>query len=348
MSSAESKKLTANIKAYGCAAKISASELAQIISALPQFESEKLLTGTKNFEDAAVYKLSEELAIISTIDFFPPVLDDPFMYGKIAATNALSDVYAMGGTPLLALNVFCFPTCDYPIEVAGQIIAGGAEAVKEADCLLVGGHSIQSSDPIYGLSVIGLVHPEKVLRNDAARNNDSIVLCKPLGAGIGLLAQKGGELSESAWNALLRNLTRLNRSCLEIALKYELHAATDITGFGMIGHLHEMAQASNLSARIHASEIPVLPEIEMCAELGLVPAAAYANRNAYSSFAKFAPSVSLAMSDILYDPQTSGGLMFSLSSDQAEALVNDLKSGGWDAANVGEFVQGPAGIVEVI
>lgn len=347
MSSAQANKLTANIKAYGCAAKISAAELAQIVGSLPNFDDERLLAGTKNFEDAAVYKLSEDLAIISTIDFFPPLLDDPFMYGKIAATNALSDVYAMGGVPLLALNVFCFPTCDLPLELAQQIIAGGAEAVKEAGCLLVGGHSIQSPEPIYGLSVVGTVHPNRILTNGGAQEGDAIVLCKPLGTGISLLARKGETLSDSAWTALLASLTRLNGPCLEIAQKYKLHAATDVTGFGLLGHLHEMANASSLSAKIKSADLPLLQEVEQCAELGLVPAAAYANRQTYSKHCIFAESVPLAVSDILFDPQSSGGLMFSLPASQAESLLEELAKSGWQASKIGNFVAGPKGMVEV-
>lgn len=348
MSSAQSKKLTANIKAYGCAAKIGPAELAQIVASLPAFESENLLAATKDFEDAAVYKMSDDLAIVATIDFFPPLMDDPFMYGKIAAVNALSDVYAMGGKPLFALNVFCFPTCDYPLELAQQIIAGGAQAVKEAGCLLVGGHSIQSQEPIYGLAVTGTVHPEKVLRNSGAKVGDAILLCKPIGTGVAFLARKGGELSDAAWSGLLDSLSRLNGPCLEIARKYDLHAATDITGFGLIGHLHEMAQASGLSARVFCKQIPLLDEVEHCAEQGLVPAAAYANRNTYSTFCRIDDSVALSLSDLMFDPQTSGGLLFSLSNTEAQSALRDLQSAGWNASIIGNFVEADAGIVEVI
>lgn len=347
MSSAQSKKLTANIKAYGCAAKISPSELAQIVGSLPSFHSEKLLAGTKNFEDAAVYKMSDDLAIVATIDFFPPLLDDPFLYGKIAAVNALSDIYAMGGKPLFALNVFCFPTCDYPLEVAQQIIAGGAEAVQEAGCLLVGGHSIQAQEPIYGLAVTGLIDPSKVLLNSGAKAGDAILLCKPLGTGVAFLARKGEELSDRAWEELVQSLCRLNGPCLELVQKYELHAATDITGFGLIGHLHEMAQASGLTARVESAQLPLLTEVEQCAEQGLVPAAAYANRNTYSKFCRIADCVSLARSDLMFDPQTSGGLLFALPQNDAKAAINDLHSAAWNASIIGEFVETDPGIVEV-
>ncbi len=347
MSSAQNKKLTANIKAYGCAAKLSALELAQIVDSLPKFGSENLLCGTKNFEDAAVYKFSEDLAIVYTIDFFPPLIDDPFLYGRIAAVNALSDVYAMGGAPLLALNVFCFPTCDYPLSLAKEIIAGGASAISEAKCLLVGGHSIQASEPIYGLAVVGTVSPKRILTNDGARAGDSIVLCKPLGTGVALLSLKGEQLSEEAKNILIGSLTKLNGPCLDIALKYDIHAATDITGFGFIGHLHEMSKASELKAIVNTSNLPLLPEVLQCAEQGLVPAAAYANRKTYSSICQISSSLDLAVSDILFDPQTSGGLLFALANSEADALIADLHKADWTAAKVGEFQQGESGLIEV-
>lgn len=348
MSSAQQKKLTANIKAQGCAAKIGPLELAQIVASLPQFSSEKLICGTKNFEDAAVYKLTEELALVYTTDFFPPLIDDPYLFGRIAAVNALSDVYAMGGKPLLALNIFCFPTCDYPLDLAQAIIAGGASAVEEAGCLLVGGHSIQAPEPIYGLSVIGTVSPGKVLSNDGARANDALVLCKALGAGVALLSHKGEQLSTTAYKTMIDSLTRLNGPCLEIAAKYNLHAATDITGFGLIGHLHEMAQASGLAASIESAKLPLLPEVLQCAAQGLVPAAAYANRKSYSQFCKVDAKVDLAITDIMFDPQTSGGLLFSLPLNEAIQLSDELKGSGWEAACIGQFVQGEAGQIEVI
>lgn len=351
MSSVNNTKLTANIKAHGCAAKLSPAELAQIVKSLQQFSSEKLICGTENFEDAAVYKLSEDQAIITTIDFFPPLLDDPYLYGRIAAVNALSDVYAMGGRPLLALNVFCFPTCDYPLSVAEQIIAGGASAIAESGCLLVGGHSIQSSEPIYGLSVIGLVHPDKVLTNEGAKAGDSIVLCKAIGSGIALLAHKGALLEEASYQTLIKSLCRLNGDCLKTALSYDLHAATDITGFGLLGHLHEMSKASGLLARLNCKDIPVLPQVIESARLGLVPAAAYANRNSYSQISRVSEDLDLSYSDLLFDPQTSGGLLFALESEAARDLVNKLKAEGWDAAIIGSFVSPEkpeeAGIVEV-
>ncbi len=346
MSSA-SGKLTANIKAQGCAAKLSPLELSQILRSMPSFDSPNLLCGNKNFEDAAVYKIDDDLAIVSTIDFFPPVIDDPYLYGRIAAVNALSDIYAMGGKPLFALNVFCFPTCDYPLSIAEAIIAGGASAVKDADCLLVGGHSIQASEPIYGLAVTGAISPKKILSNDAAKSGDALILCKALGSGVALLSYKGEQLSETAFQELTASLTRLNKECLEIALKFNLHAATDITGFGLIGHVHEMAKASALKAVIESSKLPLLPEVLVCAEMGLVPAAAYANRKSYSSICSFDNNVSLAVSDIMFDPQTSGGLLLAVNAAEARSLCDSLRAADWPAEIIGNFRDGEAGTVEI-
>lgn len=350
MSSAERKKLTANIKAQGCAAKISPMELAQIVRSMPSFHHENLLCGSKNFEDAAVYKLTDDLAVVSTIDFFPPLIDDPFLYGRIAAVNALSDIYAMGAKPLIALNVFCFPTCDYPLSIAEEIISGGALAVKEASCLLAGGHSIQAPEPIYGLSVLGTVSPQRILTNSGAKAGDAIVLCKPLGTGIGLLSHKGEMLSPSAYEALIESLCKLNGPCLDLALKYDLNACTDVTGFGFIGHLHEISKASGLKAKVDSRNIPLLPEVLQCAEQGLIPAAAYANRKSYASVCKFAASVDLALSDLLFDPQTSGGLLFSLPEAQSRDLCRVLAKEGWIGAHLGNFVESNSeeiGFVEV-
>ncbi len=348
MSTAQNKKLTANIKAHGCAAKLSPLELAQIVKSLPEFSSENLICGTKNFEDAAVYKLTDELALVSTIDFFPPLIDDPFLYGRIAAVNALSDIYAMGGTPIIALNVFCFPTCDFPLSIAEEIIAGGAQAVKDASCLLAGGHSIQAPEPIYGLAVNGLVNPSKLLTNDGAKEGDVLLLCKALGTGVGLLAHKGAQLSSAAYEELVASLTRLNGPCMAMAASFDVHAATDITGFGLVGHLHEMSKASGFAARIDSKEIPLLPEVLHCAEQGLVPAAAYANRKSYGEICNINDAVELAITDLVFDPQTSGGLLFAMPEKDAGLLCRQLIEAGWPASIIGSLNNGTAGNVEVI
>lgn len=340
-------KLTASIKAAGCAAKMSPTELAEVLRALPSLSSPNLLTGMENFEDAAVYKITEDIAIIQTTDFFPPVVDDPYTFGRIAAVNALSDVYAMGGAPILALNILCFPTCDYPLSVAREILRGGADTVAEAGAVMAGGHSIQLPEPIYGLCVTGVVHPARMLTNSGARVGDVVVLSKPVGTGVGLLGLKGGQLSETQREELIRNLTTLNNRSLEIALRYQVHAATDVTGFGLIGHLHEMACASGLEFALWADSVPLLPGTQALAQQGFVPAAAYSNRRAYQPFVNNKIDVDESLADLLYDPQTAGGLLFCVDQMQAENLLQELQQLEMTSAAIGTFRSGTAGAVEI-
>jgi selenide,water dikinase len=343
-----STKLTANLKATGCAAKLSSLELKQVLRALPRVSCPQLLAGIDNFEDAAVYKITDELAIVQTIDFFPAVVDDPYLFGQISAANALSDIYAMGGTPILALNVLCFPTCDYPLKVVEEIMQGGLNKVVEAGAVLAGGHSIQSSEPIYGLAVTGTVHPAKMFTNSGAQDGDGMVLSKPLGTGIGLLGLKAGLLSDLASKELLSSLTMLNKRALDISLKFDIHAATDITGFGLIGHVHEMAKASQLTAKIFANQVPILPECIGLAEQGFVPAGSYGNRQSFEAWTSHIKDRDLALTDLLFDPQTSGGLLFSVAKKQTKALVEALKKEGLKANCVGKFTSGKPGFVEVL
>lgn len=339
--------LTDRVKAAGCAAKISASQLSDIVRALPQFTAPQLLTSIDTFEDAAVYKLSEDMALVQTIDFFPPVVDDPFTFGVIAATNALSDVYAMGATPVLALNVLSFPVCDYPLTVAQRIMEGGAQAVQAAGALLVGGHSIQATDLIYGLSVSGFVHPDHILINSGARDGDEIILCKAIGTGVGLLGVKADMLSTAASSELMRSLTQLNAGACSVAKLRRPHACTDVTGFGLIGHVHEMAKASGLQASINAESVPLLPEVRELAAQGFVPAGAYANRNSYQQAVSFSKDVDLAVADLLFDPQTSGGLLLALPPSQSDSTLSSLAEFGYTAARIGQFHKGQKGLVDV-
>lgn len=341
------QKLTAKLKATGCAAKITSGELSDMVEELSRLSCPQLLAGIDNFEDAAVYKISDDLAIIETVDFFPPPVDDPFLFGRIAASNALSDVYAMGGQPILALNVFCFPACDYSLEIGKEILRGGAHTVAESGAVLAGGHSIYSSEPIYGLAVTGIVHPARMLTNGGAKEGDILVLCKPVGTGVGLLGLKGNVLSSEALRELLDSLTALNNRSLAIILKYCVHALTDVTGFGLIGHVHEMSQASQLKAELWADKVMLLPEVLSLAEQGFVPAGAYANRKSYEKDVCIGAEVDTALTDLLFDPQTSGGLLVSVEPSQAEAVVMDLQHIGLKASAIGVFHAGQPGQVEV-
>ena len=343
-----SRKLTSNVKAGGCAAKLSSAELELILRDLPKQVCAELLTTIENFEDAAVYKLREDLAIVQTIDFFPPVVDDPYLYGQIAATNALSDVYAMGGRPIMALNVLCFPTCDYPLEVVKEILRGGAEQVALAGAVLAGGHSIQSQEPVYGLSVTGVIEPGAVITNGGAQVNDQLVLCKPIGTGVGLLAMKAGLLSQTATSSMINSMTTLSKSALEAGLPLRPSALTDVTGFGLLGHLHEMAKGSALSVRLNADRVPFLPDVLKHAAEGFVPAGAYGNRKSYEQFTTYINDVDLSVADLLFDPQTSGGLLFALDKSRSDELLARLKQAGIDGCVIGEFRQGEAGKVEVV
>ena len=334
----EQRRLTSNIKAGGCAAKLGSAELSKLLARIPSKTTPELIAGIGNFEDAAVYKISEDLAIVETIDFFPPVIDDPYLFGQIAAANALSDIYAMGGKPVLALNIVCFPTCDFEEEVLVEILRGGADQVEKAGAVIAGGHSIQLEQPVYGLAVTGLVNPKEIFTNGGAQPFDKLVLTKPIGSGVALLGMKAGMLSEGARNELIRNLTTLNSGALQAGRQYEIHALTDVTGFGLTGHLHEMAKASALKSRLNLSSVCILPEAVELAQQGLVPAGAYGNRESFNDRVKYLNKVELEWEDLLFDPQTSGGLLFSLNPDHAEQLVEDLKDLSLQASIIGEML----------
>jgi selenide,water dikinase len=286
---------------------------------LPKFESDRLLVGLDTSDDAAVYKLNEDTALIQTLDFFTPIVDDPYQFGQIAAANALSDVYAMGGTPLIALNIVAFPNC-LPVEILGEILRGGADKVMEAGALLVGGHSIEDDEPKYGLSVTGLVHPDKVLANATARPGDVLILTKPVGVGILNTCIKEELLEASLVKEAIRVMATLNRVAGELMTEVGANACTDITGFGLLGHALEMAEGSKVSIEIDAASVPVIAGALENAEMGIVPAGTYKNRDYAGDRVWIDDSISEALKDVLYDPQTSGGLLISLTPDQARIL----------------------------
>jgi len=292
-----------------------------------------LLVGVETSDDAAVYKINSDTAIIQTLDFFTPVVDDPFTFGQIAAANALSDIYAMGGSPIMALNIVCFPA-SLPIDILGEIIRGGAEKVKEAGAVVVGGHSVDDNEPKYGLSVTGLVHPDKILRNFGARNKNCLILTKPLGVGIINTAIKGGLASEDAYAAAVSTMTTLNKSAAEVLHNYSISACTDVTGFGLIGHAYEMASASGVTLHISQDKVPYIAEAKGYAEMGLIPKGAYSNKK-YLEGKYEAKNIPLWLEDILFDPQTSGGLLFSCPEREAEAIVDAHEQLGVKSAIIG-------------
>lgn len=308
--------------------------LAQVLCHLPKFSDPNLIVGFDTSDDAAVYKINDELALIQTVDIFPPVVDDPYEYGKIAAANSLSDVYAMGGIPKLAMNIFCFPE-ELAKETLQAILQGGYEKVAEAGAIVVGGHTIKDPVPKYGLSVTGFVHPGKVLVNNGVKPGDVLILTKALGTGILTTAEKGGMLSPDEYGAMIASMEQLNRYSAEIMEKEAvIHACTDVTGFGFLGHSFEMANGSGCSLYIDSAKVPALPGALDYASMGLVPANTYKNKGYLDDLVSLSSSVSEDRADLLFDPQTSGGLLISLPEKNAEGFLRRLK----EAVPVAEIV----------
>jgi len=299
-------------------------------------------------DDAGVYLLSEEVALVQTVDFFTPIVDDPFTFGQIAAVNALSDVYAMGGIPLTAMNLVAFPIKTLSPSILKEILRGGLSKIEEAGAALVGGHTIDDPEVKYGLSVTGVVHPNKVLTNAKAVPGDWLVLTKPIGTGIISTALKGGMASEDSVRQIVESMTTLNRKASQWMQALGAHACTDITGFGFIGHTLEMAMASQVGMLIQSENIPVFPDAMEYARLGLIPGGAHSNRQFFSCRVDVDPRVSSLLIDLLYDPQTSGGLLISLPSGEAERLVATLKKDeNIDSFVVGKVVEEPRGKIQI-
>lgn len=320
----------------GCTAKLGAGVLSRILEKLPRGEQDpNLLVGYDSKDDAAVYRITDELAFVQTVDFFPPMVDDPYTFGQIAAANALSDVYAMGGEVKTALNLVCFPE-NMDLNVLGEILRGGAEKVAEAGGILAGGHSIADTGVKYGLSVTGLVDPHHLYANDAGHPGDKLLLTKALGVGLLCTANRVGEAAPEHMAAAIGSMTTLNKTAAEISRRYTVHAATDVTGFSFLGHLHEM-MGGRLSCKINARAVPVLPGAEKAADDFLYTAAGQRNRNHTGPFVRF-EGVPFAMEEVLFDPQTSGGLLLAVDPSEACALEKELQSAGLPAKIVGEIV----------
>ena len=321
----------------GCTAKLGAGVLSRILEKLPRGEQDpNLLVGYDSKDDAAVYRITDELAFVQTVDFFPPMVDDPYTFGQIAAANALSDIYAMGGEVKTALHLVCFPE-SMDLNVLGEILRGGAEKVAEAGGSLAGGHSIADTGVKYGLSVTGLVDPRRMTANDTGRPGDKLLLTKALGVGLICTANRVGEAAPDQMEGAIRSMTTLNKTAAEIAHKYEVHAATDVTGFGFLGHLHEM-MGDKLSCVIDAHAVPVLPGAWEAADACLYTAAGQRNRNHTGPFVRF-ENVPFPMEEILFDPQTSGGLLLAAAPQDAAALEQELRAAGLPAAIVGEILE---------
>ena len=321
------KRLTEMTTSGGWAAKIGPEVLASVLSQLPKNENNNnLLVGLDTADDAAVYKLNDETALIQTLDFFTPMIDDPYIFGQIAAANSLSDVYAMGGKPIVAMNIVCFPSC-HDMNILAEILKGGFDKVKESGALLVGGHTVDDKEPKYGLSISGIVHPEKVLSNATARVGDKLILTKPIGVGILNTAMKENLVSKEISDKVIEVMVHLNKYAAKSFDYIKVNSVTDITGFGLLGHALEMAKASNVSIEINSKDVPILDGAIDMANMGIIPAGMYRNKEYISRDVNII-DVDTAIEDILYDPQTSGGLLISVKEELADKLVEDMKLNG--------------------
>lgn len=306
-----------------------------------------MLVGLDTSDDAAIYKMTDEIALIQTLDFFTPMVDDPYTFGQIAAANALSDVYAMGGEPTVAMNIVCFPSC-HDMNVLTEILKGGFDKVKESGCLLVGGHTVDDQEPKYGLSVSGIVHPDKVLANSGAKIGDKLILTKPIGAGIMNTAMKVDLVDDNAYKHVIDVMTHLNMYAARSFKKFDINSATDVTGFGMIGHSIEMAKASDVTLRLDSKKIPMLDQAKDFAAMGIVPEGAYKNMYYAKDDIKVNDDIEQTIMDVLHDPQTSGGLLISVDAKYADELAKDMLDNGAICAEiVGEVIEKKEKCVEI-
>ena len=333
----EKIRLTSLCQTGGCGAKIPAGRLEEIVKELPVLHDDRLLVGFDYADDAGVYKVNDELAIIQTLDFFPPVVDDPYMFGQIAAANALSDVYAMGGTVKTAMNIVAFPD-SLDAGVLGDILKGRAQKVMEAGGILCGGHSIRDNEPKYGLSVTGFVHADKILANSGAKAGDLLIFTKKLGVGIVMAAKNMDMDSEGAFDEAVASMTLLNRYACEAMSAFDVHACTDVTGFGFMGHLYEMMKASGTSALIYKDQVPVIGAAVDYADQFMITCAGQRNRRHTEAAAELI-DVAFGFQEVLFDPQTSGGLLISCEASQAPQLLEKLKEKNPVAAVVGQVTE---------
>lgn len=301
---------------------------------MPKTADPRVLVGTETADDAGVYKLNDNIALVQTVDFFTPVVDDPYTFGQIAAANALSDVYAMGGTPITALNIVGFPFCSLPGDILAQILAGGQAKAAEAGVAIIGGHTIQDKEPKYGLAVTGVVSPEAIYTNAQAQIGDYLVLTKSIGTGVVATAEKAGMATKEAMTEAIANMTMLNRQAAQVMCGVGCHSCTDITGFGLLGHTYEMAAGSEVAIELYAHAIPVITGALDFASMGLIPGGAYANRTALQEHIAWEEHIPQELQDLLYDPQTSGGLLIAVGPEKVDTLLAALRDKGLLSAAV--------------
>lgn len=326
-------KLTKLAKCAGCGAKVGAGTLARLLEGIRVHEDPNLLVGFDRSDDASVYKLSQDLALVQTVDFFPPIADDPYLFGQIAAANALSDVYAMGGEPKLCLNIMAVPK-DMSPEAVHDLLRGGYDKVYEAGALITGGHSILDDEPKYGLAVTGFVHPDRMLTNSGAKPGDALLFTKPIGIGVLTTAAKADLAPPQAMERAYTLMTTLNKAARDVMVQYRVHACTDVTGFGLLGHGLEMAQGSGVELEIDVGAVDFIPEAAELARMGILPEGMYRNRS-FAGDSVDPGTAELWQQDLLYDPQTSGGLLMAVDPEDAEALYEALRPAVPSAQRIG-------------
>ncbi|MBR6950115.1 MAG: selenide, water dikinase SelD [Oscillospiraceae bacterium] len=327
-------KLTKLASCAGCGAKVGAGTLARLLEGFETRYDPNLIVGYDKSDDASVYVLDENTALVQTTDFFPPIVDDPYLYGRIAAVNALSDVYAMGGEPKLALNIMCV-TDAMEKSTVQEILRGGYGAAYEAGAIITGGHTISGAEPIYGLAVSGFVHPQKVLTNSGARPGDVLILTKPLGIGVLTTSAKAGMVDGPVLTRIYDQMAQLNKAARDVMVRFPVHSCTDVTGFALLGHSFEMAQGSGVTVHLQAGRVPFHPEAYDLADMGFIPAGAYRNRDYAEPGVTVKADVSRAMLDLMYDPQTSGGLLMAVGEERSEELLRQLRDAVPCAAVIG-------------
>ncbi|UJF34916.1 selenide, water dikinase SelD [Paenibacillus hexagrammi] len=349
MSATEKIKLTSYSTKGGCGCKIGPGDLSQVIRSLPPaVANPNLLVGIDTSDDAGVYQLTDELALVQTVDFFTPIVDDPYSFGQVAAANAISDIYAMGGKPLTALNIVAFPIKTLDKQVLADILRGAGDKMNEAGITLVGGHSIDDNEPKFGLAVTGLVHPQKVRTNAGAKPGDKLILTKPIGVGILTTSIKKDKLTEAEIQRVTSVMATLNKTAAETMEPYEVHACTDVTGFGLIGHALEMAKGSGAGVRITAGNVPVLPRVRELAEEGFVPGGTKNNFAHVKDSVTFPETLDQVGQWILCDAVTSGGLLIAVEGQQAEELLANLQQAGVEASLIGDVTSEHPGRIVVI
>jgi selenide, water dikinase len=348
MSEEKKLRLTETVHGAGCACKIGPGDLAKVLAGLPFQADPNIIAGMERAEDAGVYKLRDDLALVQTTDFFTPTVDDPYEFGRIAVTNAVSDVYAMGGKPITALNIVCFPKNTMDFSILREVLRGGLDQMHEAGVILLGGHSVDDPEIKYGIAVTGIIHPDNVVHNNTAKPGDKLILTKPIGTGIISTAIKRGKASQEAVARITKSMTTLNRTASELMVAAGAHASKDVTGFGLLGHSSEMIEGMDIGFNIDSAAVPVFPEALQYAGEGMVPGGTGRNREFREHMVDMGSNVPTLLQDVLYDPQTSGGLLIAIAPSKAAKLLKDFHAAGVTAAAIiGEVTKEHPGRIKV-